>query len=394
MLVLAGVAWPGWAVHLDGAQTEKPVARMQVARIDADLAMPPAHRARSEMTDALSVRHSDPVWLTGLGLFLLIGMAGLGAHFWRRTRVLQAEIAERRAAELGLRESERNYRDLVEAAPFPVVISSGRRGRIRFMNSRSEEYFGVGRAQILGRPIAEFCQDPGTRRRLVQHLGQAGKLNDIEVRLHDAHGQPFWGLVSAARVEFEGRDGVFIALNDITERKHLEARLEHQINTDDLTGLASRRRILDLLLQEFERARRYASPLAILAVDIDHFKQINDTCGHDGGDEALRVFAGVLRGGLRSPDMAGRMGGEEFMVVLPETGPEEARQAAERLRQMVEARGVSLDKKILRLTVSIGIASIETCDSVEELMKAADHALYAAKDAGRNRCVFQSCKLH
>jgi diguanylate cyclase (GGDEF)-like protein len=195
-------------------------------------------------------------------------------------------------------------------------------------------------------------------------------------------------------VEFEGRDGVFIALNDITERKHLEARLEHQINTDDLTGLASRRRILDLLLQEFERARRYASPLAILAVDIDHFKQINDTCGHDGGDEALRVFAGVLRGGLRSPDMAGRMGGEEFMVVLPETGPEEARQAAERLRQMVEARGVSLDKKILRLTVSIGIASIETCDSVEELMKAADHALYAAKDAGRNRCVFQSCKLH
>jgi len=368
--------------------------RFHLARADIDLGL--AAREAGQGTP----RHADVI--EGMteyvqpSLFALLALMtlSLGAIYWWRSRSLQAELLVRQQAEQATRASEQAYRALVEAAPFPVIISCARTGRIRFLNGRSEEYFGISRESILGRPIAEFCQDVETRDRLASRLSQNGKLTDIELRLHDAQGQPFWGLVSASLVDFEGRPGVFVALNDITERKQLEARLEHMVNTDALTSLASRRRILEVLEQEHGRATRYESPLAILAVDIDHFKQINDGHGHDAGDEALRAFANVVRSGLRSHDSAGRLGGEEFMVVLPETGPDEALQVAERLRATVEDLAVCIDKKVIRLTVSIGIASLQTCGTVEELMKAADHALYAAKDAGRNRVVFQTCKLH
>lgn len=337
------------------------------------------------------VRFPDQSTLYALLALMALGLGGL---YWWRSRRLQAELASQRLAELAMRESEQAYRALVEAAPFPVVISCARTGRIRFLNSRSEEHFGIRREEVIGLPLAQFCQDGVTRDRLAAYLKEHGKLSEVELRLHDAQGQPFWGLVSASVVQFEGQPGVFVAFNDITERKQLEARLEHMVNTDALTNLASRRRILEILEQEHGRASRYGSPLAILAVDIDHFKQINDNHGHDAGDEALRAFASVLRSGLRSHDSAGRMGGEEFMVVLPETGPDEALQVAERLRAMVAELAVCVDKKVIRLTTSIGIASLDSCATVEELIKAADHALYAAKDAGRNRVVFHACKLH
>jgi diguanylate cyclase (GGDEF)-like protein/PAS domain S-box-containing protein len=396
LAVTACVATTGWTAVPAGqdARPATEAATLLLASNDAGLVLAAGTAGQPDSQPGKDPEASLLSWQAGLALLLMLSAMALGAHYRRRYRALHAEVETCRATEVGMRRSEQSYRALVEAVPFPVIISCARTGRVRFLNERGAEHFGVSRDQVMGRPIAEFCQDPVIRGELHRRIVEEGRVNDVEMYLHDVHGQPFWGLVSASQVEFEGRPAMFIAVNNITERKRLEARLEHLVNTDALTGLASRRRILEQLELEFGRATRYASPLTLLAVDLDHFKRINDTYGHAAGDEALRAFSAVLRSGLRNPDCAGRLGGEEFMVVLPETGQEEAHQVAERLRAAVEDLVVCLEKQIIRLTVSIGIASRDSCGSVEELMKAADHALYAAKDAGRNRIAFQACKLH
>jgi diguanylate cyclase (GGDEF)-like protein len=158
--------------------------------------------------------------------------------------------------------------------------------------------------------------------------------------------------------------------------------------TDPLTGLCNRRHFLELADSEFERSRRSRRPLAVLLMDIDHFKSINDTQGHAAGDKVLTHVAQLCRGNTRMQDTTARLGGEEFVVLLPDTPIETAREVAERVRAAV-AENTALcqpDGAAIRATVSIGVAVIASNDnSAEHLLERADRAMYAAKDAGRNR---------
>jgi diguanylate cyclase (GGDEF)-like protein len=170
------------------------------------------------------------------------------------------------------------------------------------------------------------------------------------------------------------------------------ARLFNQVQElatlDALTGVASRRHFFDLARREVERAKRYHHPLSLLMIDIDHFKQFNDTYGHVAGDQALQAIATRLRDNLRENDSIGRFGGEEFLVLLPETGIEQALQVAERLRGAIGARPITTDQGEVGLSVSVGVASCEGAGqplSVEQLLKLADDALYVAKHRGRNQ---------
>lgn len=167
-----------------------------------------------------------------------------------------------------------------------------------------------------------------------------------------------------------------------------KARLEALATTDSVTTLLNRRALVDRLSHEMERARRYATPLALLMVDLDHFKHINDTHGHLVGDEALREVARLLQSGVRNVDIVARYGGEEFAIVLPETSNEGAVAFAERVRERV-AEHVFANERLpsLRLTVSIGVASVPAADieSVEDFFARSDEALYRAKAGGRNQ---------
>lgn len=170
------------------------------------------------------------------------------------------------------------------------------------------------------------------------------------------------------------------------------ARLFNQVQElatlDALTGVANRRHFFDLARREVERAERYHHPLSLLMIDVDHFKQFNDTYGHVAGDQALRAIAARLRDNLRENDSIGRFGGEEFLVLLPETGSEQALQVAERLRGAIGARPITTDEGEVGVTVSIGVASCAGARqplSVEQLLKRADDALYVAKRRGRNQ---------
>ena len=159
--------------------------------------------------------------------------------------------------------------------------------------------------------------------------------------------------------------------------------------TDGLTNLANRKQLDNLLEEEIPRARRYGHPLSLLMLDIDHFKHINDTHGHLTGDAVLRSLAGVLQQRLRPSDRLGRYGGEEFCVILPETTLMNAALIAESLRERVEASDLLAEDSNIRVTVSIGAATLSETMSAVELYQAADDMLYKAKRNGRNQICYQ-----
>jgi two-component system, cell cycle response regulator len=156
-------------------------------------------------------------------------------------------------------------------------------------------------------------------------------------------------------------------------------RLETLVREDPLTGLANRRAILTLLSGMISGARRHGRPLSVAIVDLDHFKRVNDEFGHQAGDEVLLASVAAMRGRLRQEDQLGRMGGEEFLVLLPDTGMAAARRVADALRrQVAQAAGP------VPVTASLGLATWDG-EAADELLRRADEALYAAKRSGRNR---------
>lgn len=197
------------------------------------------------------------------------------------------------------------------------------------------------------------------------------------------------------RVDFMGEfseafNSMVVALDkartELDERNELlqaqAAKLEELATTDVLTGTHNRRKFNELILAEIERVRRYGHPLSLLVVDIDHFKRINDTHGHDAGDEVLIVLAGLIRAGIRATDSLARWGGEEFVVLSPEVSVEEAAGLAERLRR---AAGTYAYSFVGSVTASIGVAQHRAGETPDELFARADEALYRAKEGGRDR---------
>jgi diguanylate cyclase (GGDEF)-like protein len=168
-------------------------------------------------------------------------------------------------------------------------------------------------------------------------------------------------------------------------------RLESLLMVDDKTGLYNFREFRHRLHEEWARAQRYGGPLSLVFLDLDHFKRINDTLGHQAGDVVLREFATLVAGGARANDLAARYGGEEFAVVLPHTDGPMAERVAERIRAAVAAFEFLDGDPRARLTVSAGVAtypsSSDSIRSVDDLVRQADRALYRAKDEGRNRVV-------
>jgi diguanylate cyclase (GGDEF)-like protein len=176
---------------------------------------------------------------------------------------------------------------------------------------------------------------------------------------------------------------------DLEESLRWIAQLAH---TDELTQLLNRRSIIERLDQELQRLRRYAAELSVVLIDVDHFKQINDRYGHPFGDHVLRIVSGLLKRALRSTDHLGRYGGEEFLAVLPMTGPAPALDLAERLRLQVERYSfVAAETVAFQVTISLGVASYSPQSAtLDALVASADQALYRAKQAGRNRSLLWS----
>lgn len=174
------------------------------------------------------------------------------------------------------------------------------------------------------------------------------------------------------------------------ESSHLRETLRQnrkQMVHDSVTGIFNRLALDERLAQEYARWKRHRVPLSIAVLDIDHFKHINDRYGHKAGDKALRIVAQRLRGMSRETDFLARFGGEEFVLIMPDTAAEDARVAADKLRKAVAATPFHYDGSPIRLTLSAGVAELMAQDDLDSLFRRADAALYQAKDEGRNRCI-------
>lgn len=172
----------------------------------------------------------------------------------------------------------------------------------------------------------------------------------------------------------------------IRSKEKAQAKLEYQAKIDELTGLRNRRAFIEELNTEIERSHRYSRPLSLLMIDVDYFKKINDQYGHSAGDEVLRSMGKLFKDTFRGLDIAGRIGGEEFCVILPETDIKSAAEAAERIRSRFEKLKITAGSNEISATLSTGVSALLISDtSPETIMERADKALYLAKDNGRNR---------
>ncbi|ACK68648.1 response regulator receiver modulated diguanylate cyclase [Gloeothece citriformis PCC 7424] len=166
------------------------------------------------------------------------------------------------------------------------------------------------------------------------------------------------------------------------------AELEKLANTDPLTGVANRRALLNFGEQEFYRAQRYHCPFSLLIIDLDYFKKINDSYGHDIGDLALKTVTEAVNKAIRKIDLLGRFGGEEFVVILPGTKLKDACIVAQRICRLISEVSLSVEQKTLNMTASIGVAAYNKKDkTINEIIHRADQGLYQAKNQGRNQVV-------
>jgi diguanylate cyclase (GGDEF)-like protein/PAS domain S-box-containing protein len=330
----------------------------------------------------------DLTWVyasLGAVLAALTGVSLLAVRYYRLHGHARLKVTEREEAEKHLRSLESRYRVLAEHGPFPIIITRMVDGAIRYVNPMAARVFELTGEQALGLSVAAFYANAADRAAFVNELESQGFLRNHELQLRSASGHAFWAALSATIIEFEGEPAAFVALMDISERKELETQLERLATTDDLTGLRNRRSFQAIGAEELQRARAEQHPLSLVLLDVDQFKLINDTHGHEIGDFALRRLASVLRMVVRSGDVIARVGGEEFTILLPNTNLAQAKALAERLCQQLGNQDIEGAKRF-RLTVSVGVAGLDPeVVSLNELLRRADSALYRAKEQGRNR---------
>ena len=268
-------------------------------------------------------------------------------------------------------------------------------GRVSFINPAALHLLGYGEGEILGQyahPLllphhADGSLHPPAQSPILLALRQ-GQANKCEEWLVRRDGSGFMAALTVTPELAQGEvRGAAIAFHDITERSRLQAELRTLATTDTLTGLPNRRHFLLQLEQEQARLGRFPDQAAaLLMLDLDHFKQVNDQHGHGAGDAVLQAFARCLQETLRQTDVAGRLGGEEFAVLLPGATRDTARQSAERLRTAIKELRVDYAGLSLGITASIGFTQLDHDPGAgEAALTRADQALYRAKAAGRDR---------
>ncbi len=315
-----------------------------------------------------------------IGLALLLAL-GLQLHRMRR-RTLLGEA--RRAGE---EHTEQRIRTLIENSSEVITVVDPEL-RIQWQSPTVARVLGTGAGETSGRRLSE-CVHPDDVRTLEHQLATAiRRPGPVRFTARFRHAQGHWchlETIAESRLTDPALQGVVLSMRDISERKVLEDELRHQAFHDALTGLANRALFEDRLAHGLASARRHGRPVAVLFLDLDDFKTINDSLGHASGDDMLRAVAIRIGTVVRVTDTAARLGGDEFAVLLEVMdGVDEAEVIAGRLLDALTPP-LQIDGRELRMSASIGIAHGDGSLGVEELLRNADTAMYAAKDAGKGR---------
>jgi diguanylate cyclase (GGDEF)-like protein/PAS domain S-box-containing protein len=297
------------------------------------------------------------------------------------------DITERKKA-------EDKIKALLEAAPDPIIEVDGD-GRLVMANARTDQLFGYEREEILGRPVERLFA-PRSRDMIAEQFsnalrdrvtGAGHKLTELWGQRKD--GTEFPVEVALSTLGTEDGNVVTSIIRDVTERKRFETQLLHLADHDALTGLYNRRRFEAEVIEYRDHAVRYEEEGAVLLLDLDRFKYVNDTYGHTAGDEVIREVAHALQGEVRKTDVVARLGGDEFAVLLKKAGRAECERVASQLLRAVRERVMPIDGARVSMTTSVGIAPFGADETdLEALLVNADLAMYAAKEGGGNKLEF------
>lgn len=328
---------------------------------------------------------------TCTGRQLVIAMTSNHVEIDGQGGVLAAflDMTERAAMEARLQETDQNFQRIMNTMQ-DVFYRTDAQGITRYVCPAVKNVLGYSAEEIIGLPAASFYPDQSERDALVAAIRAQGFVHDFPGRMRHKDGHIIDISVSTHALrdeqgQYAGVEGIW---RDITQRKQMERELQRLATHDDLTGVANRRHVLELLERAFQQrgGRRDAAAFSALLIDLDHFKRVNDTHGHAAGDAALRHVVRVVQAETRAGDVIGRLGGEEFLVLLDDAGIADASEAAERIRGAVEATPLVLPSGVaVSLTLSIGAACWQLADAQSiDLLERADRALYEAKAKGRN----------
>lgn len=314
-----------------------------------------------------------------LALALLVAAVATIMSYWKAQvdRALQAQLSFQDA--------------LLETLPIPIFARSAE-GLFTTCNRAYERFFGTAKHEVVGRSVHEMFPEGMARSYAAADrevlAGSGNKTYQVEVPCADGSRRNVI-IDKACYGDSAGRPaGIVATVVDITERQALEQELRRLATTDPLTGVGNRRHFLNLAEVEMSRVQRHDRKLSVVTFDIDHFKQINDGYGHGVGDDAIRAVADACVAILRDIDVIGRMGGEEFAILLPETDLAAACEVAKRLHERIGAIRLSTDKGELRFSASFGVTQVRQQDlDIDMALRRADSALYEAKENGRDRVV-------
>ncbi|WP_374586456.1 EAL domain-containing protein [Pseudoduganella sp.] len=326
---------------------------------------------------------SDLTWLYRV-LGVAAGLLVLGAviHFSLLTR-------ERTRAEETIRKGEQRFRTMFEAAPMGIALIDSGSGQFKDVNPRYAEIAGRSAQEMRASRWLEICHPDDVapeQEKMAQLAAQQISGFKMETRLVRPDGRIVWVEASINAVETESQPHHLCMIEDITEKKETEALIWQQANFDTLTQLPNRRMFLDRLQHDILKSRRDGTRIAILFIDLDHFKEVNDTLGHHQGDVLLVEAARRIGACVRQSDTVSRLGGDEFTVILPELAEVDrvegiAQNIIDSLRMPFQ-----LGQEQAFISASIGITIYpDDAGNMEDLLKHADQAMYAAKGAGRNR---------
>jgi diguanylate cyclase (GGDEF)-like protein/PAS domain S-box-containing protein len=308
----------------------------------------------------------------------------------RLQRTLEMRILERTTE---LNQAVERLRTITDNAPAMIAIID-RDLRYRFQNHAFTDWFGIAPGALIGTDARESWGEAAyARLRPALETVFAGKRAAVEYPLPGRSGTMWFYATLVPRVEDGGEvSGFYLLAQDVTERKALYERIEHEATHDPLTGLPNRRALTQRIEEAMARVRRHGRSMAVLFMDMDGFKHMNDTLGHEFGDAVLQHFATGVRAAVRDTDMVGRLAGDEFVIVLEDldaAGERQARTVAtavlERVQAIQEVQGVAIS-----LTTSIGVAIHRPQDeeTPQELLHRADTAMYRAKAAGKRQVAF------
>lgn len=297
------------------------------------------------------------------------------------TRFPMLRKIRERLEEAPLRQSEANFRTLAETIASAIFISRGK--RLHYVNHAAEVITGYGREELLSMNFWDLVH-PETREPLLNrgaHREEIGLISRCEVRILTKNHEERWLDITATPIDFDGQPSKLISAFDLTERKRAEEQAQLLAVTDPLTGLGNYRRLLDVLHAEIERSGRTRRPFAVLLLDLDGLKKINDLYGHVAGSRALCRVGDALRLFCRAIDTAARYGGDEFAVILPETTASAAGFVASRIREQI-----ATDSEQPALSASIGVAAYpQDGETIEALLQTADRELYGMKSRSAER---------